>query len=365
MSFKGGPGGDLGGTEVTTTATGSFGGISISDTGSFKVISATENSTTPPTPTNGAGGLLYTKDDGKPYWLSNEVSETDLSAGGGGISHDGSTANGVLTFKDSDEATVESKALIDGAKLTIGDGTAEDTLLVFDGNAADFRIGIDDDSDTLEIGAGAAHDTTAAVVIDGSGHVVKIGQDSPSGGQFLKWDGSKAVWDAAGGSDTFIISDNGAATANLTSGSYFHKANTMQTGDNDYTQGRAFATFEAYAPTFTYGYFNAFSIPVSSSLTSYVISGWCNGGNGNPSTVNIWRHKAPTHNSAETDTPSLERVATINLEVAANKMFNVTDTLSSDNVYGPNDQYFITFRATDAGTTSDLYWTMTSVFTVN
>ena len=42
-------------------------------------------------------------------------------------------------------------------------------------------------------------DGTAAITIDGSGEVTKIGQDSPSSGQFLKWDGSKVVWDDAGG----------------------------------------------------------------------------------------------------------------------------------------------------------------------
>jgi hypothetical protein len=37
------------------------------------------------------------------------------NVGGGGISWDGSTANGIATFKDSDEATVESKFTYDGA----------------------------------------------------------------------------------------------------------------------------------------------------------------------------------------------------------------------------------------------------------
>ena len=50
--------------------------------------------------------------------------------------------------------------------VTIGDGATADTYLNFDGNAADFRIGIDDGTDTLEIGAGTAHGTTAAITID-------------------------------------------------------------------------------------------------------------------------------------------------------------------------------------------------------
>ncbi len=41
------------------------------------------------------------------------------TASSGGISHDGSTANGVLTFKDADEATVESNFTFDGTDALI------------------------------------------------------------------------------------------------------------------------------------------------------------------------------------------------------------------------------------------------------
>jgi len=40
-------------------------------------------------------------------------------SGGGGISFDGSTANGVLTYKDSDEATVEPYLTFDGSSLKL------------------------------------------------------------------------------------------------------------------------------------------------------------------------------------------------------------------------------------------------------
>jgi len=53
-------------------------------------------------------------------------------------------------------------------KITLGDATAEDTYLNFDGNAVDFRIGIDDGTDTLEIGVGTTHGTTTAISIDSS-----------------------------------------------------------------------------------------------------------------------------------------------------------------------------------------------------
>ena len=50
-------------------------------------------------------------------------------------------------------------------RLTIGDAGAEDTMLVFDGNAQDYRIGIDDGTDTLEIGVGSTHGTTPAILV--------------------------------------------------------------------------------------------------------------------------------------------------------------------------------------------------------
>ena len=53
-------------------------------------------------------------------------------------------------------------------KLTIGDAGAEDTFLVFDGNAQDYRIGLDDGTDKLEIGVGAAHGSGTALTIDSS-----------------------------------------------------------------------------------------------------------------------------------------------------------------------------------------------------
>ena len=44
----------------------------------------TEQGSSPSTPANGAGGKLYTKADGKLYWLSYDITETAVSDGGGG-----------------------------------------------------------------------------------------------------------------------------------------------------------------------------------------------------------------------------------------------------------------------------------------
>jgi len=64
---------------------------------------------------------------------------------------------------------------IDGAtpKLTIGNATAEDTKIVFDGNAQDFHIGLDDTDDSIKIGLGSALGTTAHIISDATGAVTK------------------------------------------------------------------------------------------------------------------------------------------------------------------------------------------------
>jgi uncharacterized protein YfaQ (DUF2300 family) len=40
-----------------------------------------EQGSSPSAPSAGNGGYLYTKADGKPYWISDDVGETDLTAG--------------------------------------------------------------------------------------------------------------------------------------------------------------------------------------------------------------------------------------------------------------------------------------------
>lgn len=80
-------------------------------------------------------------------------------------------------------------------KVTIGDAGAEDTFLVFDGNAEDYRIGIDDGTDVLEIGSGAAHGSQIAIKIDGSENVDIAAHDASSVG--LKLGGTLVTASAA------------------------------------------------------------------------------------------------------------------------------------------------------------------------
>ena len=65
------------------------------------------------TSTGESGGNKFLREDGDGTCSWQTVS------GGGGISWDGSTANGVATYKDADEATVESNLTFDGTDLSI------------------------------------------------------------------------------------------------------------------------------------------------------------------------------------------------------------------------------------------------------
>ena len=58
--------------------------------------------------------------------------------GGGGISWDGSTANGVATYKNASEATVESNLTFDGSTLTVtADGLSTGNAILVDDTSAD------------------------------------------------------------------------------------------------------------------------------------------------------------------------------------------------------------------------------------
>ena len=146
---------------------------------------------------------------------------------------DGGAIDGTTIGANSAAAGTFSGVTVTGTTptITIGDAGAEDTFLIFDGNAADFRLGIDDGTDSLEIGVGSAHGTTAGLIIDSNGHVTQIGQDSPSSGEFLKWDGSK--WVAAAATVSGLAADDidtgdSAVTIATTTGNI-----TIETQQND------------------------------------------------------------------------------------------------------------------------------------
>jgi len=87
--------------------------------------------------------------------------------------NNGSGMQLAMSIDDTQLTTFSGDVVIAGTnpKLTIGDAGAEDTMLVFDGNAQDYRIGLDDGTDILEIGVGTAHGTTPALTVDSSQNI--------------------------------------------------------------------------------------------------------------------------------------------------------------------------------------------------
>ena len=57
--------------------------------------------------------------------------------------------------------------------VTIGDASAADKKILFDGNAQDFHIGLDDSTDSLTIGKGSALGTTTSMAFDANGIITK------------------------------------------------------------------------------------------------------------------------------------------------------------------------------------------------
>ena len=92
-----------------------------------------------------------------------------------------------------------------------------DKLTVAGTLTVDGDIILDDGGSIKEAGG------TAAITVDGSGEVTKIGQDTPSDTQVLTWDNSntKVVWsDAAGGTERWSVTIGG--TQNLANNSYYY-----------------------------------------------------------------------------------------------------------------------------------------------
>jgi len=121
--------------------------------------------------------------------------------------------------------------------VTVGDGAAVDTYLNFDGNAVDYRVGLDDGTDKLEIGAGTAHGTTTAIAIDSAADMVLGGyinfQDEQAIRPEIKdyAETVNAIGDLGGGTDAIDVSAGNVVTATVsTSTQTFTFTNPSATG---------------------------------------------------------------------------------------------------------------------------------------
>jgi len=137
----------------------------------------------------------------------------DEPAGGGGISWDGSTANGVATYKDSDEATVESNLTFDGTDLGVSDKIVHigdaDTFINFTDDDINFQAGgvnfldlTEDTQNEVTFNEGGvdidfrveSENDTHMLFVDGANDAVSIGvsTDAPAAVLEVVGDGAAA-----------------------------------------------------------------------------------------------------------------------------------------------------------------------------
>ena len=133
---------------------------------------------------------------------------------GGKINTDLDTVDGIFSLSgtavDMGQVDFGGAVIVKGTNpsLTIGDGDAEDTKLVFDGNAKDFYVGLDDSADKLVIGEGSTV---------GTNNILTITDDSVTIGDGAEVD-SKLVFDG-NAQDFYIGLDDSADDLIIGSGS--------------------------------------------------------------------------------------------------------------------------------------------------
>ena len=222
--------GNISGADVTVSGgdigfgNGQNATVTIADTAhnaAGKTLTIEAGNTTAGTTNNIAGGSLTLKAGaGKGSGAGGDIVFQTANAGGSGSSMNSHAT--ALTISDDLGATFAGDVVISGTtpQLTIGDGGAEDTLLVFDGNAADWRMGIDDGTDVLEIGVGAAHGTTTAIGVNANAQtqVLAAFAANVAGtfGTFADGDGTPSVatgnlWKHHNSTQTITMFDDGIA----------------------------------------------------------------------------------------------------------------------------------------------------------
>ncbi len=140
--------------------------------------------------------------------------------------------------------------LATGSTLTVGAGAAEDTKIVFDGNAQDFYIGLDDSVDDLIIGKGSVVGTTPAITIDENLNVAVAGTVD---GRDLATDGTKLDGIEAGATTDMTNAEIRSAVEAASDSNVFTDADhtklngiaasaTNVTNNNQLTNGAGYVT---------------------------------------------------------------------------------------------------------------------------
>ncbi len=154
--------------------------------------------------TSGSQSIVISQGSGDNVTIANGRTAVVYSDGAGS----GADVIDALT-----DLTITDTLTVAGTTVTIGDAAAEDTKLVYDGNAKDFYIGLDDSSDTLVIGDGSTVGTNSILTLtddsvtvgDGAAVDTKIVYDGNAKDFYIGLDDS---------ADTLVIGDGSTVGTN-------------------------------------------------------------------------------------------------------------------------------------------------------
>ena len=155
----------------------SINGVIQEPTTDFTVSAATITFTTAPASSDSFFGVVLGQQLDIAVPSDGSVGTAKIADGAVTMAKVGET---VTIAKGGTGATAAAAAFtaLAASAATIGSGAEEDTKLVFDGNAQDFHIGLDDTADSLAIGLGSALGTTDHMVFDAAGIIRKPLQSS-------------------------------------------------------------------------------------------------------------------------------------------------------------------------------------------
>lgn len=222
---------------------------------------------------------------------------------------------------------------------------------------------------------GSADRGTAAfggdLVVSGTLHIgsaFKFPTSDGSNNQVMKTDGSGNLsWaDQSGGgssSDTFVMFQQIEQVNNLSTSYYYYKNVTGGYGWTNTFSPTSFSTSFPYWRIHRYA--SSGTVPVGSTMTKYRIVGHKDGSDNDTITIKIWKVPAATHGDAETDTPTIVEVVSVEIDTDANDIVNKSAAISSNNSFSAGDSWFVTINPTSAYMTSDHYLQLSVEFTVS
>ena len=171
------------GTIATRMVISSAGGVGIGVTDPDQALEvggiihiSTEQGSAPSAPSNGDGGLLYTKADGKVYWRSNELTETDLTSGGAVSAVANGADNRIATFSSSDALNGEANLTFNSTVLHVSGGVQHRRVYKttnYTITAADYFVGVSTAGGTVQIqlpAASSLNDGQAFIIKDEGGN---------------------------------------------------------------------------------------------------------------------------------------------------------------------------------------------------